>query len=237
MRGRTGQFPAIQCLPQSLRKVDLWAKVEKMEVELIKILPSLLWFLFVATVFGLFYRPIRDELLPNLTSFKAGGVELSFVRESIDAAIELAEKSPQWKVNISSEDKEQVLRRAKQHLAIFRDARILWVDDHPENNLNERRMFRQLKADVDTAKSTDEALEMLQKGGYDLVLSDMSRGTNTTAGLKFLEQLRQKKATPVIFYVGVFDPAKGVPAQAFGITNRPDELLHLTLDLLERKKV
>jgi hypothetical protein len=108
-----------------------------MEAELIKIIPSLLWFLFVVTILGLFYRPIRDELLPNLIGFKAGGVELSFVRESIDAAIELAEKSPQWEVNIASEDKERVLRRAKQHLAIFRDARILWVDDHPENNLNE----------------------------------------------------------------------------------------------------
>ncbi|MBI3799630.1 MAG: response regulator [Deltaproteobacteria bacterium] len=207
-----------------------------MAVELIKLIPSLLWFLSVATLFGLFYRPIRDELLPNLTGFKAGGVELSFVRESIDAAIELAEKSPQWKVNVSSEDKERALRRAKKHLAIFRDAQILWVDDHPENNLNERRMFRQLKTDVDTAKSTDEALSILQTGNYDLVISDMSRGKDTTAGLEFVEQLRQKKTTPVIFYVGVFDPAKGVPAKAFGITNRPDELLHLSLDTLERKK-
>jgi CheY-like chemotaxis protein len=207
-----------------------------MEVELIKILPALLWFLFVATLFGLFYRPLRDELLPNLTGFKAGGVELSFVRESINAAIELAEKSPQWKVNISSEDKERALRRAKRHLAIFHGVQILWVDDHPENNLNERRMFRQLEVKVDVAESTDEALVMIRRGDYDLVLSDMSRGNDTTAGLEFLERLRQNKATPVIFYVGVFDPTKGVPAKAFGITNRPDELLHLALDALERKK-
>ncbi len=40
----------------------------------------------------------------------------------------------------------------------------------------------------------------------------------------------------MIFYIGVVDPNKGVPVQAFGITNRPDELLHLTLDALERKK-
>ena len=42
--------------------------------------------------------------------------------------------------------------------------------------------------------------------------------------------------TPVIFYIGIFDPKLGIPGGAFGITNRPDELLHLVLDALERKK-
>jgi len=208
-----------------------------MGTELIKIIPGVLWLLFAVAVFWAFYRPLCDELLPHLTTLKAGGVELSFVRESIDAAIELAEKSPQWKVSVSLEDRERVLRRARKHLATFRNAQILWVDDHPENNLNERRMFRQLWIDVDTAKSTEEALGMLQHGNYDLVLSDISRGDDAIAGLKGLEQLRKKLTTPVIFYVGVFDPARGVPPQAFGITNRPDELLHLTLDALERKRV
>jgi hypothetical protein len=32
------------------------------------------------------------------------------------------------------------------------------------------------------------------------------------------------------------DPRKGIPAQAFIITNRPDELLRLAIDALERKK-
>ncbi|HSE82989.1 MAG TPA: hypothetical protein VLB01_00405 [Thermodesulfobacteriota bacterium] len=122
-----------------------------MNPEFIKIIPSILWFLLAIGVLVIFYRPIRDELLPKLGSFKAMGVELSFVRESINAAIELAEKSSQWNVKVPPEDKERVLKRAKQHLDIIGDAQILWVDDHPENNLNERRMFRQLKAEVDIA--------------------------------------------------------------------------------------
>jgi CheY-like chemotaxis protein len=207
-----------------------------MEAEIIKILPSILWFLLAGVVLFLFYKPIRDDLLPNLAGFKAGGVELSFVKESIDAAVELAEKSPQWTVIVSPADKERALRRAKQHLAILRDARILWVDDHPENNQNERQMFRQLKVEVDSATSTEEALRMVRNGNYDLVLSDMNREGDATAGLTFLAQLRKEKTTPVIFYVGVIDPTKGVPPLTFGITNRPDELLHLTLDALERKK-
>lgn len=205
--------------------------------ELIKLIPSLLWFLLVVIVLVLFYRPIHDVLLPSLSGFKAMGVEFSFVQDSINAAIELAEKSPQWKVEVLPTEKKRALNRAKEHLKTFRDAQILWVDDHPENNLNERRMFRQLKAEIDIAKSTEEALNMLGKHGYDLVISDMARGDENTAGLKFLEQFRKRNnKTPVIFYIGVFLTEKGVPPLAFGITNQPDELLHLTLDALERKK-
>lgn len=206
-------------------------------IELIKIIPSTLWFFLVLVILIFFYRPLRDELLPNLSAFKAGWVELSFVKEFIDAAIELAEKSPQWKVKVPLADKERALNRAKQNAKIFKDAQILWVDDHPENNLNERRMFHRLKAEIDTARSTKEALDILGKNNYDLGISDMARGGEATAGLDFLKQFRQKdKATAVIFYIGVFDPETGIPPLSFGITNRPDELLHLTLDALERKK-
>lgn len=206
-------------------------------VELIKTIPSLLWFLLVLVVIRLFYRPIQDELLPHLTTLKAAGVELSFVKDSIDSAIKLAEKSPQWNVVVPTEDKEHALNRVRQHLKLFRDAQILWVDDHPENNLNERGMFRQLKAEIDIARSTEEALEMLKNDEYDLVISDMARGSTATAGLDFLKRFRQEnKTTSVIFYVGVFDLKKGIPPLAFGVTNRPDELLHLTLDALERHK-
>ena len=213
------------------------AELAHIGTELVRLIPSILWFFLVVTLLVLFYKPIREDLLPNLRAFKAMGVEFSFVKDSIDAALELAEKSPQWKVEVSLKDKDQALRRAKKHLPVFHDAQLLWVDDRPENNLNERRMFRQLKAEIDTAKSTEEALGIVKNGRYDLVISDMARGDDATAGLEFLEQFRKvDKTTPVIFYIGLFDAEQGVPAQAFGITNRPDGLLHLALDALERTK-
>ena len=208
-----------------------------MSADLVKIIPSILWFLLVLIIIWKFYRPIRDELLPNLIGFKAMGVELSFIKEFIDAAIELAEKSPQWKVEISTTDKERALNRAQRHLNIFRGTQILWVDDHPENNFNEIRMFRRLKVHIDIANCTEDAFEKLKNVHYDLVLSDIARDEESTAGLDFLKHFREiDKATPVIFYIGVTDPTKGTPVAAFGITNRPDELLHLTLDALERKR-
>ncbi len=205
--------------------------------KLIELIPSLLWFFLVVFILLLFYRPIRDNLLPKLGSLKAMGVEILFAADSMDASIELAEKNQRWTVKVSAVDKRRVLNRVKQHLNILKGAQALWVDDCPENNINERRMFRQLETEIDIARSTQEALDILKSGRYDVIFSDMARGENAAAGLEFLEQLRNTdKATPVIFYIGVLDPGKGTPAQAFGITNRPDELLHLTLDALERKK-
>lgn len=205
--------------------------------ELIELIPSLLWFFLVVFILLLFYRPIRDNLLPKLGSLKAMGVEILFAADSMDASIELAEKNQRWTVKVSAVDKRRVLNRVKQHLNILKGAQALWVDDCPENNINERRMFRQLETEIDIARSTQEALDILKSGRYDVIFSDMARGENAAAGLEFLEQFRNTdKTTPVIFYIGVFDPEKGTPAKAFGITNRPDELLHLTLDALERKK-
>jgi CheY-like chemotaxis protein len=209
--------------------------------EVTKLIPpflSLCWFIFVAIVFGLFYKPLRYELIPKITNLKAMGVELSFVRDSIDAALRLAEKCPQWQVRISRADEERVLNRAKKHLDIFKGAQILWIDDHPDNNINEQKMLAELKVDVDCRLTTDEAINQLKGQNYDIVISDMSRGTNAMAGIEFLREFRKFNTfTPVIFYVGIFSEDRGIPPHAFGITNRPDELLHLLLDVLERKRI
>ncbi len=138
--------------------------------EAIEIIPEILWFILALVFVLLFYKPIRDDLLPKLTSFSAGGVEINFnsVQESMDEALELAQKSPQWKVAVTPKQKQRALNRAKQHLDILRNTQILWVDDHPDNNANERRMFRQLKVDIDFAKTTQEALKMVQNEPYDV---------------------------------------------------------------------
>ncbi len=210
--------------------------MQEIIIEFIKIIPSILWFGVIITLLILFYTPLRN-LLSNLNEFKALGVEMSFVKDTMDAALKLADKSPKWKVEVPQADRERVIARAKKHLHILKNAQILWIDDHPENNRNEMRMFQQLKAQVDTVTDTDAALAILKENKYDVILSDMARGDRSDAGVDFLQKFRRRdESTPVIFYVGVFDKKRGTPPQSFGITNRPDELLHLVLDALERKK-
>ena len=39
------------------------------------------------------------------------------------------------------------------------------------------------------------------------------------------------------FYILYLDRAKGVPPGGFGITNHPDELYHLVMDILVRNRI
>jgi len=211
--------------------------MENIWIAVPKLILSFFWFGLVFFLLIKFYKPIRNELMPKLTGFKALGIEFSFIKNSIDAALELADKHPKWKVVVPEDARKNVLNRAKEHLDVFRNATILWIDDNPENNLNEWRMFLQLNVKIELAKSTEEALEMLHQRKYDAVISDMARSNENDAGLKFLTKFQKvDETTAVIFYIGTYDPQMGKPLGAFGITNRPDELLHLVLDALERKK-
>ena len=110
--------------------------METIVTEFIKVIPSILWFLLFIIILITNRQSIR-ELLMKLGSIEAAGVKLTLVGDWIDAAIQLAEKSPQWKVEIPAEEKERALNRTKKHLGLFKCVQILWVDDRPENNLNE----------------------------------------------------------------------------------------------------
>lgn len=201
--------------------------------QLISILPEILWFGLAVVAMVIFYRPL-NQLLLSLSNLKVGNVELSFVQKAMDSALELAKKSPQWNVSVSQKQKEIVLSRAKHNRAIIEGKKILWVDDSPQNNTNETRMFRQLNVDVVSAKSTAEALEMLADDQFDVIFSDIAR-TRPTSGIEMLEELKAvTRKPPVIFYVGILNPDRGTPAGAFGVTNRPDELLHLFIDAISR---
>ena len=131
-----------------------------------------------------------------------------------------------------------VLRRAVLARAAARGARILWVDDNPSSNSSEIMLFRSLGADVHTVLSTTDAMRVLQTDRWDVVLSDMSRAGVGAAGIELLTWIRQQSShTPVIFYVGVADPTRDRPMGSFGLTNRADELIHLVLDVLERRRL
>lgn len=196
----------------------------------------MLWFIFAVVAFCLFYKPLRS-LLPNAKQLKFLGVELSFLQDSMEKAVTLAKKNPQWQVEISQGDEKLVLIRAKRHIELLSEVRILWVDDVPDNNVNEIKMLNDLGLHVTCKANTRDAIDELQNNLYDIVLSDMARGTSNTDGLDMLDKIRQfDRHTHVIFYVGIIDKNMGCPVGAFGITNRPDELLHYIIDATERIK-
>ena len=210
---------------------------------IIKAAAGLLWVLLAIYVIWLLRQPL-GAAVGRLATFEAFGVKLALSgSQALDAAIELAEKNPDWPVEVPTADRKAALDRANANRSILEGAEILWVDDRPSNNRNEARMLRSFGALVTFAATTEEAVHALQAAAeqhqpFDVILSDISRevpAPDPTAGLTMLPRLRNAGfQQPVIYYVGRPNPDAGVPAGAFGVTNRPDRLLHLVIDALSR---
>ena len=202
---------------------------------LIEIIPSLLWIAFAAVLVAVFYRPIRDEVIPRLSSLKLpGGIELA-LRERVAAA---AARRPA--VTLSEKDESRIVKRLERSADILKGALILWVDDDPDGNLNEAQTLRSLGAWIEFATTSKRGQEMLRKGKFDLVISDIDRENQKEEGLQFVDRIRRderiRPKPPTIFYITDLNPQLGTPAHAFAITNRPDQLLHYVLDALDRER-
>lgn len=127
------------------------------------------------------------------------------------------------------------LRRAILQEDLLSGARVLWVDDHPENNSWERQAFEIFGTRFVMVETHAAAVRVAEQESFDAVISDIERDSGPS-GIETLAALRLSgPATPFIFYVGALTP--GLPPGAFGITNDPEELLHLLLDALGRRRV
>lgn len=190
---------------------------------------ELLWVVLAAVVLVVGYRR-RDEIARLLSSVKLpGGIEFTF-RVQLDDAID--KRAPN---TVSDADRTRVLRRATRDVATTVGARILWVDNTPDGNLPERKLLRSLGVMIDLARTSDEGFDALGRADYDLIISNMNRDGNSDEGARFLARVRTAGySEPVVFYILNLTPSRGTPGDAVGITNRPDELVHLVLDGLER---
>ncbi|WP_326798043.1 P-loop NTPase fold protein [Streptomyces sp. NBC_01808] len=68
--------------------------------------------------------------------------------------------------------------------------RILWVDDHPENNAAHVRRLRGLGARISIARDREEGEQELAAFPFDLLISDITRGGEQSAGLDDLRAWR-----------------------------------------------
>jgi CheY-like chemotaxis protein len=129
-----------------------------------------------------------------------------------------------------------VLRRAGVVEPLIRGRRVLWVDDQPSRTFYERMALAEMGLNVDVALSSDEGLRAATYLPPDVIVSDMEHSGHREAGMRFLHAIRAHGIhSPIIFYIGKVDKSRGVPVGAFAITDRPDEVLHLILDALERR--
>lgn len=96
--------------------------------------------------------------------------------------------------------------------------RVLWVDDHPQNNIAERGYLESQKVAVYQVTTTDEALHLLAMYKYGAVISDMNRNDKPLDGITLVKAMRQRHdRTPFILYTVVPSQAqRTLLAQAGG---------------------
>jgi CheY-like chemotaxis protein len=197
-------------------------------VELVKLVPSILWAAVALTALFLFQRSIKNDLLPRLAKLKALGIEASFVKQALDKVSEIAPSG-------DDNSRSVVARRAERLSRIIVGSRVLLVNDVPQQMASVVSLLQSMKIEVTTATTTQEALQRLRRKSFDAVISDMAREGVDDEGIKFLKQAVELGVNvPTIFSVGNYDPSRGTPGYAFAITNRVDELMHYVFDIIER---
>ena len=185
--------------------------------------PHLLWMLFLLGVVALLGPARIRQLLARLSSVEVSGVRINLASEVKSAGIER-------NMTVTREASEAVAARLQVVRPRMAEARFLWIDDYPENNKVEMRILKALGATIDLARSDEEARTRLNSAVYDIVLSDINRGGQADAGVRFLDEALGAILNPkVIFYVA---DAKEPPRGAYGITTQPDGLMDLIASAL-----
>jgi len=126
-----------------------------------------------------------------------------------------------------------ISKKIRAHEEEFWKFKILWVDDHPENNLYERNAFESIGLCVTIALSTNEALMKLENSRFAVIISDMGRKEGAQEGYVLLEAIRSRGLeTPFFVYAGSGDEKHkemAISKGAQGSTNDPQELFKQVL--------
>lgn len=117
--------------------------------------------------------------------------------------------------------------------------RVLWIDDHPENNVKEKRHLEARRIAVYNVRSSEDALKLLAMYKYDAVISDMGRNGNPLAGLELVRDMRARKDfTPFVLYTILPSKAqRDLLAQygGQGVAVTPEGLYSFILPEFERR--
>lgn len=227
---------------------DWWAIVLK----LMELGPGLL--LTVTVIIALWLNRNRlGAILDRVSGFKAMGVEvqmdavksLSKAVSSLsdDLRVKTTVSGEVKKIRVTEDDERRVIKRADHAIDALKNRSVIWVDDSPQNNVYEVHLLELLGLKVIQVTSNTDAISMLKDSGQrtHVVISDIHRPVGEPSGIDLLESFATHSVDiPLIYYITKVDERKPWPAssngtKAFGLTNRPDELLHLLLDVLERR--
>jgi CheY-like chemotaxis protein len=158
----------------------------------------------IATLSALSERARRASLGPVSVEFDQTAVEALQ-----DTARQAAQEFGTDPAKLADFLAEQITKMAessgtRQDKEPFTGNRVLWTDDNIGHHLFEMRYLERLGVELETAATTEEALNALDGRAFDLVISDMHRiedGVDEPqAGLKLLRAMRSRRRIPLTFY-------------------------------------
>ena len=202
-------------------------------IELVKVSPGLLTAL-VATGFFIAHADTIGRLLAKATKIKVLDIEIEASVSALNDAI-VAQGLDSV---VGQRDRMAALRRLSACAPLLRGSRILWVDDKPPNNFKERQLLEGLGVRIDLATTSAAAEQFLSNHHYLLMLTDIEREDVADEGIRFAARAaRLGIAVRTIGYTGTDQIGLPVPPHFFGITHRPDHLMHLVCDVAQREGV
>ena len=221
--------------------------------DLLRAIAGLSWVVLAFVVVFALLRLLRSQEAPLTKLGGTVGVTMEFAEAKFNEAVSKSDEETQRAIGDVA--RRAVIERLRTHADLLAGARILWVDDHPENNLALIELLREFKASVDTPRSNSEAFALLRASRYDVIISDVGRDNEVRGselkGLELARTVFDHWGQRVLLFSARFDPAHlpgasdeerlrlvtEVQRTVFARTNRYDEALHLILDMLERVKV
>ena len=108
-------------------------------------------------------------------------------RSKLDKIVQLLQDLQKDRV-ITEEPKEKKPKLVKR--------KVLWVDDYPSNNEAIIDLYRQQGVEFDLTLNTAQALDYLAKGEYDLLISDIGRGSEADAGVRMIREINRHLGSP-----------------------------------------
>jgi hypothetical protein len=149
----------------------------------ISALVPLLW-VALASVAFYFLFPLAKETIQSgsINKIKLGIVEIELAHVAVtapDRSIDIAKDA----VLIDPQIRKQITDRFAAMAEKTKGATILWVDDnHPYQNVAERRVFIAAGITVDLARTTSEAMQWLYRSNYDVLITDSNRSAINDPG-------------------------------------------------------
>ncbi|MEI6066227.1 MAG: hypothetical protein WCP96_02735 [Methylococcaceae bacterium] len=200
-------------------------------IELIKVTISLIT-VFLALYLGARYQEDLHGFFHRFKKFMGLGIKANSDLTTLDKAISAQQ------VDVSQEDYQSVLRRLKLISPRLHGVRVLWVDANHAHTRHERELLEQFGVHITLASTSAQAETALRENVFLIFITDINREGRNTEGLDFVKRIVYDGISVwTIAYVKTFQDGLPRPPYLFGITNRPDHLIHLICDIVDRERL